>query len=178
MIETSFEAMAKGARKRPLWTPLPKNGRETAYGRKEIERILPHRGPALLLDSIDAIDLSEGCLRGTHRVAKDDPAFDGHFPGEPIYPGALQLELIGQAGVCLLHFWAASSCDLALDGQPRRVRPVRIHRADFVAEVLPGDSLTVLAKVIISDDFTSICAGQILTADGVCAFGILEVYFV
>jgi len=50
--------------------------------------------------------------------------------------------------------------------------------AFFLAEVSPGDELQVIATLVRSDDYTAICAGQLLKAGAVCAFAVMEVYFV
>jgi len=147
-------------------------------GRGVIERILPHRDPFLFVDEITDIDLTEHCIRGRRRIAKDDAGFVGHFPGEPVYPGVLQLEMMGQLSLCLLHFNAVRSTRVPEEVTPRRVRALRIHDGVFVAAVRPGDELTVIARLIAGDDYTAVCAGQLVRGDTACALAITEVYFV
>lgn len=64
--------------------------------------VLPHRPPFLFLDSID--ELTSERARARYRYKADDFYFAGHFPGEPIVPGVIQLETMGQLVVALgLH---------------------------------------------------------------------------
>ncbi|MEA3209667.1 MAG: 3-hydroxyacyl-[acyl-carrier-protein] dehydratase [Chthoniobacter sp.] len=177
MISQEFDPLVRRARTRPLWTPLSTT-REVQYGRAEVERILPHRGRSLLVDAVTAVDLDQWGCRALRQVAADDPGFDGHFPGEPLYPGSLQLELVGQTGGCLLHFLDSNSCVIREDARARNGRVIKLHHALFLAEVRPGDVMTVLVKGLVNDEMTSIFAGQVLRGETICTVTIMEVYFV
>jgi hypothetical protein len=69
---------------------------------------------------------------------------------------------------------------------PTDVRAFKVHHALFQAEVQPGAELTILAQLISADEYTAVCAGQLLTypRDGetapptICALAVMEVYFV
>ncbi|HZX45796.1 MAG TPA: 3-hydroxyacyl-ACP dehydratase FabZ, partial [Clostridia bacterium] len=62
---------------------------------KQIQRILPHRYPFLLVDSI--LELQEGVKAvGVKNVTINEPFFQGHFPGNPIMPGVLIVEAMAQ----------------------------------------------------------------------------------
>ena len=177
MNPQELERLAKSAQRRPLWIPAESASR-VSVGRREIERLLPHRDPFLLIDAVTEVGLAEQAIRGRRRVNPDDPVFRGHFPGNPIYPGVLQLETIGQLGLCLLHFLASGSTTIAAETAPRDSRAVKIHFAQFLAPVGPGDELIVVCRAISVNDYTGICAGQILRGGTICSFGVLEVYFV
>lgn len=63
---------------------------------EEILELLPHRFPFLLVDRV--LDFEEGrFLRAVKNVSVNEPFFQGHFPGKPIFPGVLILEAMAQA---------------------------------------------------------------------------------
>lgn len=139
-------------------------GQPVADGVGTLLAALPHRAPMLLLDVIDAIDPVARRLRARRRLDPADPIFAGHFPGGPIYPGVLLIEMIGQAGLCLLPQDASS---------PRQL--VRVHQALFRAPARPGDELEVHATVA-DEGLTTVLAGQVFASEQLCALAILDVY--
>lgn len=183
MSPEEIAQLSRSARRTPLWKPGAGTV-EVHLGRTEIERLLPHRDPFLFVDRITAVDLDQRAIRGTRRINPSDPIFVGHFPGAPIYPGVLQLETMGQLGICLAAFLARGEVSAPPGTRPMDVRALHIHAATFQSEVLPGDELTVLATAIESDDFGAVCAGQILTRrdptgpDAIASLAVMEVYFV
>jgi 3-hydroxyacyl-[acyl-carrier-protein] dehydratase len=172
-----FAAILRAARRRPLWEPRSST-RETSFGRDAIERILPHRGPMLMLDAITAIDLEQRCLRAERSLPCDNPGFIGHFPGEPIYPAFLQLEILGQAGISLLHFVTRQSCEITDSCRPRRVRLVKAQHGLMLAEIVPGDHVTALARVLEDDDLLATFVVQLRREETICSTAIMEVCFV
>ena len=74
---------------------------ETIYDSKQILAILPHRYPFVMVDRIVECDGKEWIV-GLKNVSSNEPCFQGHFPGDPVFPGVLQLEAMAQtAGVLL-----------------------------------------------------------------------------
>nr|WP_077368652.1 3-hydroxyacyl-ACP dehydratase FabZ [Anaerosalibacter sp. Marseille-P3206] len=68
---------------------------------KEIKRIIPHRYPFLLVDSVEIIDSGKSG-KGYKNVTINEPFFQGHFPEEPIMPGVLIVESIAQVGAVVI----------------------------------------------------------------------------
>lgn len=106
------------------------------YGASDIERILPHRYPFLMIDKI--IHLSEKEVVGVKNVTMNEEFFQGHFPGNPIMPGVLQLEAMAQTGgILVLHKLP--------DPQNYDTYFLKINNVKFKNKVVPGD--TVLFKM-------------------------------
>ena len=165
-MDEELTALVRRARRRPLWEPDATSQR-LGHGRREIEKLLPHRDPFLFVDAVTDVD--GDAIRGTRRIDPADPVFAGHFPGDPLYPGVLQGETMAQFALCLIRLRGLGTAD---------VRVTKIHHAAFLAAVRPGDELTVLARLLHVDDYTATCAGQLLRGDEICALAVMEVYFV
>jgi len=153
----------------------PGSGSAVSLGRADLERLLPHRAPMLLVDHVDAVDLDRGAVRGSRRLHKDDFGFAGHFEDAPVYPGVLTIEALGQLALTLLHFVGAQTIAVPPETTPARVRATHIHHATFVAPLVPGDHVTLHAEMIESG-LTMIAAGQAYKNDTLAAFAISEVY--
>ena len=100
-----------------------------------IERILPHRYPFLLVDRVD--EISEDRIVARKLVSRNEPFFDGHFPGHPVMPGVLIIEALAQAGALLAARTAA------FDPATQVVYFMAIDNAKFRKPVIPGDVLTL-----------------------------------
>ena len=115
------------------------------YNVIEIQKILPHRYPFLLVDRIT--DLKKGeSLEGYKNVSISEPVFQGHFPDHPIYPGVMILEGMAQAGGVL----AFKSMDNVSEEeiQNKVVYFMSIDKAKFRIPVTPGDQLIYKITVI------------------------------
>ena len=109
----------------------------------EIQEILPHRYPLLLVDRI--IEMEKGkTIVGYKNISISEPAFQGHFPGHPIYPGVMILEGMAQAGGIL----ALKSNDLTVEELKNKVIYfMSIDKAKFRTPVKPGDKLEYRIEV-------------------------------
>lgn len=105
---------------------------------KEIQQILPHRYPFLLVDKI--ITLEERKIVGIKNVTINEPFFQGHFPGSPIMPGVLIIEAMAQVGAVLF---------LRLDENKKKLAYFTgIDKAKFRKPVGPGDQLKLELEVL------------------------------
>lgn len=147
------------------------------YGRSDIRRILPHREPFLLIDSLKGLDVQRKVIAGEYFLSPELQLFGGHFPDYPIYPGSLQVEAIGQLGLCLVHFAANNTSEISSDAKPPNIRATSIGGAYFRSEVKPGDTMTLLAEVLEYDDYFGTLLGQTLVNGSVAAAALLEVAF-
>ncbi len=104
------------------------------FGPKEIQEILPHRYPFLLVDRILDLELGKRVV-GIKNVTINEPFFQGHFPGHPIMPGVLILEAMAQVGGFLLM--------RSLDARAEKkvMYFTGIDKARFRRPVVPGDQL-------------------------------------
>ncbi|MEM6632669.1 MAG: bifunctional UDP-3-O-[3-hydroxymyristoyl] N-acetylglucosamine deacetylase/3-hydroxyacyl-ACP dehydratase [Bacteroidota bacterium] len=104
-----------------------------------IQRILPHRYPFLLVDKIT--EFSPNRIVGVKNVTINEPFFQGHFPGNPIMPGVLQLEAMAQVGGILL-------LNTIENPESVWVFIAAIDNARFKKPVVPGDSLVFELELI------------------------------
>jgi UDP-3-O-[3-hydroxymyristoyl] N-acetylglucosamine deacetylase/3-hydroxyacyl-[acyl-carrier-protein] dehydratase len=104
------------------------------YNYQQVSEILPHRHPFLLVDRV--IRLTENEVIAVKNITGDQYFFQGHFPGEPLMPGVLQLEAMAQAGGVLV---------LADKENPEKWSTyfVKIENAKFKDKVVPGDTLVI-----------------------------------
>ncbi len=109
------------------------------YTAKEIMEIIPHRYPFLLIDTIEELEKGRRAV-GRKCVSISEPYFQGHFPGNPVMPGALIVEALAQTGAV-----AMLSAD---EWKGKTAYFAGIDKAKFRRKVLPGDVLTLEAKVI------------------------------
>ena len=101
----------------------------------EIERLLPHRYPFLLVDRVVEFEKDKRVL-AYKNVTCNEPFFTGHFPGHPVMPGVLVVEALAQAGGLLTQL---SRDPGAGDGQTFYL--VKVDNAKFSRMVIPGDKL-------------------------------------
>lgn len=95
--------------------------------RAEIEGIIPHRGPMLLVDEAEVAD---GLAHGRYTVRGDEWFLNGHFPGNPVVPGVILCEMMAQAACVLLASEEVAGATPYFTG---------LTNVRFRHPVLPGD---------------------------------------
>ncbi len=106
---------------------------------EQIKEIIPHRDPFLLIDEV--IELEPGKrVVATKYLKPDEDWFRGHFPGAPVQPGVLMIEMLAQAGAV---------CTLCLpENKGKLAFFAGIDKARFRRNVLPGETLTLEVEII------------------------------
>ncbi len=108
-----------------------------------IKRMIPHREPFLMIDSVEDIRTGESAV-GMKAIDANEPHFEGHFPGNPIMPGVLVVEAIAQtAAVLVVH-------TLALTDVRPLVYLMTVDKCKFRKLVRPGDVLELHVEVLRS----------------------------
>jgi len=115
------------------------------YDVVEIQKILPHRYPFLLLDRVTKLEKGVS-IEGYKNVSISEPVFQGHFPDHPIYPGVMIIEGMAQAGGVLA--FKSSSDEDQQDMSNKVVYFMSIDKAKFRSPVTPGDQLVYRLTVI------------------------------
>ncbi len=108
-------------------------------GIKEIQEIIPHRHPFLLIDFIDELEPGVRAV-GYKSVTFNEPQFNGHFPGQPVMPGVLMIEALAQVGAVAILSLPENKGKTAFFGA--------INNAKFKQMVLPGDRLKLECEII------------------------------
>jgi len=108
------------------------------FGRDEIERILPHRDPFLLLDEVIVLEPGRKVV-ATRVVRADDWWFPGHFPERPVMPGVLIVEAMAQAGAVAVLVEEGNRGKIAFFAG--------IDDCRFKRVVEPGDTLTLTCEI-------------------------------
>lgn len=113
----------------------------TALNLHQIKQYLPHRFPFLMVDAVDEVVLGESIV-ARKAVTGNEAFFNGHFPGNPVVPGVLQIEAMGQAGV-LLAILSGAKVD-----HEHTMYVTTITECRFRRPVVPGDVMELRAKVL------------------------------
>lgn len=113
---------------------------QTKFDINDIIKILPHRYPFILIDRIEIIEQGESLI-ALKNLTINEPFFQGHFPGQPVMPGVLSLEIMAQAGSFLMLSQVA-------DPLSANMFFSTVEKAKFRKPVVPGDQLVVHMTLI------------------------------
>lgn len=125
----------KKLRGKPKYDPT----KEPIMDSVEIQKLLPHRYPFLMVDKI--IEIGEKHVVGVKNITMNEQMFQGHFPGNPVFPGVLQMEALAQTGGILAltkqedpHGWDTYF--------------VKMDQVKFKNKVVPGDTLILKMELM------------------------------
>lgn len=119
----------------PVYDP----NKEPLYDVNGVMKFLPHRPPFLLVDKI--MEMTQTHVIGVKGVTMNEPFFVGHFPGEPVMPGVLQIEAMAQVGGVL-------AMNTVPDPENYITLFLKIEEVKFRNKVVPGDTLVFQLKLI------------------------------
>ncbi|TNE53761.1 MAG: bifunctional UDP-3-O-[3-hydroxymyristoyl] N-acetylglucosamine deacetylase/3-hydroxyacyl-ACP dehydratase [Bacteroidetes bacterium] len=113
--------------------------KEPLYDINDIEKMLPHRFPFLLVDKV--MEIGEESIIGVKNVTMNEPMFQGHFPSNPVFPGVLQIEAMAQVG-------GIFALDKVEDPHLYSTYFMKIDKVKFKQKVLPGDTLVFELRLV------------------------------
>ena len=126
-----------------------------------IQARIPHRGPLLLLDRVHAIDRESHSIAASYDLERAKDVLAGHFPDHPVWPGVLQVEAVGQAGLVLYQ-------ELSDNSAPASIALTHVLGARFIREVTPGGSVELVSRIFEDGLFMTI-VGQCLKDKRICS---------
>lgn len=136
----------------------------------QIQSILPHRYPFLLLDRVIEV-VPKQRIVAIKNVTINEPFFQGHFPGYPLMPGVLMVEAMAQAGGVLLLTEVPDRAD-------KLIVFTGIERAKFRKPVTPGDQLRIAVEVLAFRRNVARIDGKIYVGDKLVAEAVLSCFLI
>lgn len=142
----------------------------TVLEASEIQKIIPHRYPMLLVDRIIELEPMKRAV-GIKNITMNEMQFLGHFPGDPIMPGVLMIEAMAQVGGVALLYPEENRGKIAVFGKIDNVR--------FRKQIIPGDQ--VITEAIITKIRGNMgvceCKGRVdgkVACECKCTFAIMD----
>ena len=113
---------------------------KTQFDINDIIKILPHRYPFILIDKIEITEPGKSLI-ALKNVTINEPFFQGHFPGQPIMPGVLSLEVLCQAGSFLM-------LNQVEDPLEKNMFFTTVEKTKFKRPIVPGDQLKIEVELV------------------------------
>ena len=124
---------------------------------QEVMEVIPNRYPMFFVDRVDELELEERIV-ATKNVTANESYFQGHFPGNPIMPGVLQIETMAQVGSIPLLMSPNFKGKIAF--------LAAVDKVKFRRNVVPGDVLTITVEIVKLKSVMGIGQGTITNQDG------------
>lgn len=134
---------------------------------QEIQAIIPHRYPFLLVDRIIELDIGKRAV-GIKNVTINDSFFQGHFPGHPIMPGVLIIEALAQVGTVAILKMPEYEGYLGLFAGLDDVK--------FKRQVIPGDQLRLEVELVSLRKSFGVATGKAYVGDQLATVGTLKFF--
>jgi len=131
---------------------------QMVMGTEEIKKYLPHRYPFLFIDRV--IEIKDDGLVAIKNVTENENYFVGHFPGNPVMPGVLQIEALAQASALFVIY------KYKLESKP--VYFMSLDKVKFRNPVFPGDTLRLEVSLVRFGGKIARCRGKGYVRDKVC----------
>lgn len=136
---------------------------------EDIIKILPHRYPFLLVDRITEMELWKRVV-GIKNVSANEPFFQGHFPGNPVMPGALIVEAMAQVGGVMARLSVPGVLDKESEGS---IFFVSMDKVKFRRPVVPGDQLILELEAMRTGSKVWKMSGKAFVGTELAAEGVL-----
>jgi 3-hydroxyacyl-[acyl-carrier-protein] dehydratase len=135
--------------------------------RSEIEKMIPHRPPFLLLDRVEELEPGMRCVAWMS-VDPEDAIFSGHFPGRPLLPGVLMIEAVGQTAAVMMAAAAA-------EGTIGNALLASVNRFKFLKPVTPGQDVRIETTKLTEVGSMTYIGGNVFVDGVIVASGELSV---
>ncbi len=125
------------------------------YSAKQINLLMPHRYPLLLIDRVIEHQLGKEC-KAIKNISFGEEVFSGHFPGEPIYPGVYSIEMGFQTSLAMMldleKLSSMGSEEISLYKKSLAPRALQVKKFTFLKEITPGDQIIIHSQHKMSFD--------------------------